>query len=220
MPFLFATGYGDQLDCPTRLAGAPIVRKPYGTDTLGRAITGAERRRPNRVDQRLKCMTTADARFLSLHAQGFVRVAACTPRATAGDPAANAAATIALARQGDAAGADLLVFPELNLSSYAIDDLHLQDALLDAVEAGIAEIVAASADARAGAAGRRAAAPQRAALQLRAWRSRAGASSASCPRASCPITANITRSAGSPRGVGLTGLRSTSPARPRRSAPT
>ncbi|TVV71874.1 HWE histidine kinase domain-containing protein [Sphingomonas solaris] len=37
-PFAFATGYGDQLDLPERLAATPIIRKPYGTDTLGRAI--------------------------------------------------------------------------------------------------------------------------------------------------------------------------------------
>jgi NAD+ synthase (glutamine-hydrolysing) len=83
--------------------------------------------------------------FHSLHRQGMIRAGVCTPIATAGDPAANAEATIALARQGDAEGADLLVFPELNVSSYAIDDLHLQDALLDASEAGIAAIVEASA---------------------------------------------------------------------------
>ena len=89
-------------------------------------------------------MIAPPARFRSAQAQGFVRVAACTPIGTAGDPAVNLAATLALARQGDAAGADLMVFPELNLSSYAIDDLLLQDALLDAVEAGIAELVEAS----------------------------------------------------------------------------
>ncbi|WP_156678955.1 HWE histidine kinase domain-containing protein [Sphingomonas profundi] len=37
-PFLFATGYGDQLDVPERLADVPVVRKPYGTDALARAI--------------------------------------------------------------------------------------------------------------------------------------------------------------------------------------
>ncbi|NML05410.1 NAD(+) synthase [Sphingomonas sp. G-3-2-10] len=83
--------------------------------------------------------------FFSLHRQGMIRAGVCTPIATAGDPAANAEATIALAQAGDAENADLLVFPELNVTSYAIDDLHLQDALLDATEAGIAAIVAASA---------------------------------------------------------------------------
>jgi NAD+ synthase (glutamine-hydrolysing) len=75
----------------------------------------------------------------------MIRAGVCTPIATAGDPAANAKATIELAKAGDEAGADLLVFPELNVTSYAIDDLHLQDALLGATEAGIAAIVAASA---------------------------------------------------------------------------
>ena len=83
--------------------------------------------------------------FFSIHAQGMIRVGAATPRTTSGDPAANAAEAIALARQADAQGIDLLVYPELNLSSYAIDDLLLQDALLGAVEAGLAEVIAASA---------------------------------------------------------------------------
>jgi NAD+ synthase (glutamine-hydrolysing) len=38
------------------------------------------------------------------------------------------------------------VFPELTLSGYSIEDLHLQDVLLDGVQDAIAEIVAASAD--------------------------------------------------------------------------
>jgi NAD+ synthase (glutamine-hydrolysing) len=82
--------------------------------------------------------------FAAFHRHGLVRVAAATPRSSTCDPAYNVAETIALARQGDAAGIDLIVFPELGLSSYAIDDLHLQDALLDAVEHGIAELVEAS----------------------------------------------------------------------------
>lgn len=86
--------------------------------------------------------------FYSIHRHGLIRVGACTPLATAGDPDANAEATIALARQGDAEAADLLVFPELNLSSYAIDDLHLQDALCDAAEAALARVVEASTDLR------------------------------------------------------------------------
>ncbi len=85
-----------------------------------------------------------DDRFLSIHAHGLVRVAAATPRASAGDVAANAASVIELARAADAAHADLVVFPELCLSSYAIDDLLLQDALLDTVETQLAGIVAAS----------------------------------------------------------------------------
>ncbi|WP_230770063.1 NAD(+) synthase [Sphingomonas sp. Leaf4] len=84
--------------------------------------------------------------FASIHTHGLLRVGACTPPASVGDPAANARAAIDLAREGHEAGADLLVFPELNLTSYAIDDLHLQDALCAATEAALAEVVAASAD--------------------------------------------------------------------------
>jgi len=84
-------------------------------------------------------------RFLSIHAHGLVRVAAATPAASAGDVAANAASILDLARQADAAGADLVVYPELCLTSYAIDDLHLQEALLDRVEAELAGLVAATA---------------------------------------------------------------------------
>ena len=76
--------------------------------------------------------------------------------------------------RADARGVDLAVFPELGISSYAIDDLLLQDALLDAVEAAIARLVAASRDARAGARRRRAAAARRAALQLRGGASHRG----------------------------------------------
>ncbi|HMP61999.1 MAG TPA: nitrilase-related carbon-nitrogen hydrolase, partial [Phenylobacterium sp.] len=83
-------------------------------------------------------------RFFSSQAQGFVRCGVATPRAFVADPAANAAAILELARRGDAQGADLIVFPELCVSAYAIDDLHLQDALLDAVEAALAEICEAS----------------------------------------------------------------------------
>ncbi len=42
-------------------------------------------------------------------------------------------------------GAAVAVFPELALSAYAIDDLRLQDALLDAVEQAAARLIAESA---------------------------------------------------------------------------
>ncbi|MFY9291759.1 MAG: NAD(+) synthase [Methylorubrum rhodinum] len=83
--------------------------------------------------------------FRSLYAHGFARVAACTGRSHPGDPAANVEAILALAGECHREGAALAVFPELCVSSYAIEDLLLQTALLDAVEAGIARLVAASA---------------------------------------------------------------------------
>ena len=79
--------------------------------------------------------------FHSLHRHGFVRVAACTPRTHVADPASNARETLELMRQAHGRSADLAVFPELGMSGYAIDDLLLQDALLDAVEAGIASLI-------------------------------------------------------------------------------
>ena len=68
--------------------------------------------------------------FQAIHSHGLVRVAACTPAVAVGDPAFNAAETLALAKDGAAKGCDLMLFPELGLSAYAIDDLFLQDALL------------------------------------------------------------------------------------------
>ncbi len=88
-------------------------------------------------------MDTAQ-RFTAIHAHGFVRVAAATPVASTGDTAANAAATIKLAEQAAAKGVDLLVFPELNLTSYAIDDLHLQTAQIAATDSALRDVVEAS----------------------------------------------------------------------------
>ena len=82
--------------------------------------------------------------FFSIHRQGFVRVAACTPRIHIGDPAGNADETLALMRVGEKRRVDLMLFPELGLSAYAIDDLLLQEALLDGVEAAIGRLLAAS----------------------------------------------------------------------------
>ncbi|MBR2815851.1 MAG: NAD(+) synthase [Reyranella sp.] len=82
--------------------------------------------------------------FFSLYSHEFVRVACCVPRTKVADTAYNLAETLKLAAQGDKVRAAVMVFPELGLSSYSIDDLLLQDALLDEVEASIAEVVAAS----------------------------------------------------------------------------
>jgi NAD+ synthase (glutamine-hydrolysing) len=84
--------------------------------------------------------------FRSIHGQGFVRVAACTPTLRVGDPAFNATETLALAREGHARHVDLMLFPELGLSAYAIDDLLLQDALLDRVEVELARVAVATHD--------------------------------------------------------------------------
>jgi NAD+ synthase (glutamine-hydrolysing) len=84
--------------------------------------------------------------FLTPYRHGFARAAACVPLIALADPAANAARTLAMVRRGDAEGVAVMVFPELGLSGYSIDDLHQQDALLDAVEAAIATLAQASDD--------------------------------------------------------------------------
>src|SRR5271166_4053920 len=84
--------------------------------------------------------------FYSAYRHGFVRVSACTHHTTIGDPAANAAAVLGLARACHDEGVALAVFPELTLSGYSIEDVLLQDALLDAVEDELLDVVTASAD--------------------------------------------------------------------------
>lgn len=82
--------------------------------------------------------------FYSIYQQGFVRVAACTPKCEVADPSYNVAETLALARDGARQGVALMVFPELGLCGYAIDDLLGQAALLQRMEQAIEEVAAAS----------------------------------------------------------------------------
>src|ERR1700761_7085244 len=83
--------------------------------------------------------------FYNSYSQGFVRVAACTQHTTIGDPAANVASVLRLARACHDDGVGVAIFPELTLSGYSIEDIVLQDLLLDDVEAAVLEIVTASA---------------------------------------------------------------------------
>ena len=87
--------------------------------------------------------------FFSPKTHGFVRVAAATPVSHVGDPVANAQEHLALIRQAADQGVDLMVFPELSLSAYAIDDLHMQAALLDEVERQVAVLAQATGGATA-----------------------------------------------------------------------
>jgi NAD+ synthase (glutamine-hydrolysing) len=84
--------------------------------------------------------------FTNAYRHGFVRVAAATLRTALAEPAANAASVLAVARECHDDGVGLVVFPELTLCGYSLEDLLLQDTLLDAVEAALGEVVAASAD--------------------------------------------------------------------------
>jgi NAD+ synthase (glutamine-hydrolysing) len=89
-------------------------------------------------------MSEREHPFYDMHGHGFVRVAASTPAVRTADVAHNRDAIIAEAKRAHEAHVDLLVYPELCVSSYAIDDLLMQGALLDAVEQAVGAIVAAS----------------------------------------------------------------------------
>ncbi|MEU9786519.1 NAD(+) synthase [Streptomyces phaeochromogenes] len=82
----------------------------------------------------------------SIYQHGFARIAACTGHAAIADPPANAEAVLRQGRRCAQEGVAVAVFPELCLSGYSIEDLLLQDALLDEVEAALQTVVAGSAD--------------------------------------------------------------------------
>lgn len=87
-------------------------------------------------------------RFTSIHHHRMLRVAAATPIASVGDTVANAKATLELAARAHKEAVDLVVFPELNLSSYAIDDLHLQSAQQNASCEALLAVVEGTANLR------------------------------------------------------------------------
>ncbi|WP_028067518.1 NAD(+) synthase [Solirubrobacter soli] len=82
--------------------------------------------------------------FDSLYSHGFARVAAAVPHLRPAEPVFNAERTLALASEASENHAALVVFPELGLSAYAIDDLLRQRAVTDAVVEGIGTLAAAS----------------------------------------------------------------------------
>jgi NAD+ synthase (glutamine-hydrolysing) len=84
--------------------------------------------------------------FRSIYQHGFARVAACTGHITIADPAANAQAVLRQARACSEDGAAVALFTELALSGYSIEDLLLQDAVLDGVEAAVQTVAEGSAD--------------------------------------------------------------------------
>lgn len=85
--------------------------------------------------------------FFSPATHGFVRVAAATPVVHTADPKANAEEHIALIEQAAAQRVDLIVFPELSLSGYAIDDLLMQDALLEECRRQVVRLAETTLDA-------------------------------------------------------------------------
>jgi NAD+ synthase (glutamine-hydrolysing) len=85
-------------------------------------------------------MRKPSAKFNDIYDQGFVRVATCVPTCVIGDPAANATEIVRMVKEGDAQGVGLMVFTELSLTGYSIDDLFMQEVLLDAAELAIEKI--------------------------------------------------------------------------------
>jgi len=84
--------------------------------------------------------------FCSPYRHGFLRVAASTLRTSIADPRGNAESVLRVARECQDEGVALVVFPELTLTGYSIEDVLLQDTLLDSVETALLDVMAGSAD--------------------------------------------------------------------------
>src|SRR5215472_8014172 len=82
--------------------------------------------------------------FFSPYRHQFIRIGACVPHVAVTEPQRNADGVLALLAEGDTARVALMVFPELCLSAYAIDDLLFQDAILDAVVRQVDRLICAS----------------------------------------------------------------------------
>ena len=84
--------------------------------------------------------------FRSIYTHGFLRVAACTVGTAIAEPARNAASILQAARDAGEQGVGLAVFPELSVSGYALEDLFLQQALQEGVEAAVLAIAEGTRD--------------------------------------------------------------------------
>ena len=84
--------------------------------------------------------------FRSVYDQGFARIAAVTAPVAPANPAKNAQTTIDLLQEAQAQGVAVAVFPELNLTGYAIDDLFLQEVLLEQTLAAIESVRQATSE--------------------------------------------------------------------------
>ena len=137
--------------------------------------------------------------FASLYSHGFVRVAAAVPRMRIGEPEFNAERTLELAARASREHASVVIFPELGISGYSIDDLLHQTALLDAVVGALEHVVSESASLSpvivVGAPLRFEHGVFNTAVVIHRDR----VLGRRCPRATCPNTASSTRSANSGR---------------------
>ena len=77
---------------------------------------------------------------------GFFRVAAVTPKVRVADPTYNREQICKRLEEGEAAGAGLMVFPELCLTAYTCGDLFLQKPLLKSAREELLKIAKCTAD--------------------------------------------------------------------------
>ena len=76
---------------------------------------------------------------------GFIRVAAATPKIKVADPAYNAGQVVELMKKGEKLQIKLMVFPELCLTGYTCQDLFLQFPLIRKAKEALRTVVEASA---------------------------------------------------------------------------
>lgn len=79
---------------------------------------------------------------------GFIRVAAATPKIKVADCNFNTGAVIEMMKEAHGNDTKVIVFPELVLTGYTCNDLFLQDILIKSAMEGLGEIVKASNDCR------------------------------------------------------------------------
>lgn len=72
---------------------------------------------------------------------GFYKIAACVPKLRVADVKFNSSETIKLFTEADKNGASLVVFPELNLTSYTCADLFGQSSLYDSIKESLSIIL-------------------------------------------------------------------------------
>ncbi|MFT8327811.1 NAD(+) synthase [Gluconobacter oxydans] len=84
--------------------------------------------------------------FRSLYHQGFARIAACTLPVALADPLKNGERVLGVLRDCDRQGVAAVVFPELGLTGYTLDDLRFQEVVLDGAVEALRRVVAGSRD--------------------------------------------------------------------------
>ena len=77
---------------------------------------------------------------------GFIRVAAASPKIKVGDVDHNIAQTVSLARKAAAKDTAVIVFPELGITGYTCGDLFEQKALLDKAKLGLFDLAEQTGD--------------------------------------------------------------------------